>query len=170
MVHRPVAFGVKVGVEIGQLGAEDLPGRETVLPHQKIRLVKPVLPQKRRLGIQRGQQAVRHSRDVGRVKHALQAELLIHGGGQVDDLVIALGAGPDDHLRGLPGRGKPRRPAAQAERLRAQRCFPRDLPHRRKDGFPLFVGSQAVQAVFAGQLHVDAHAVGQQPQRVHQFR
>ena len=95
---------------------------------------------------------------------------MIHGGGQVDDLVIALGAGPDDHLRGLPGRGKPRRPAAQAERLRAQRRFPRDLPHRRKDGCPLFVGGQAVQAVFAGQLHVDAHTVGQQPQRVHQFR
>ena len=65
VVHRPVALGVKVGVEIGHLGAEDLPGREAILPHQKIRLVEPVLPQKRRLGIQRGQQAVRYSRDVG---------------------------------------------------------------------------------------------------------
>ncbi|MPN25033.1 hypothetical protein SDC9_172440 [bioreactor metagenome] len=77
MMNSPIALGIQIRIEIRRLFAKNLIGGKLVLPHKKICLVKPVLPQKGRLRIQGGQQGVFRHRYISGVKHPLQLIALI---------------------------------------------------------------------------------------------
>ena len=51
---------------------------ELVKAEQPVCLIEPMLPQQRRLGVQRGQAGVHGHRDVGGVEHPFQTVLLVH--------------------------------------------------------------------------------------------
>lgn len=63
-IDRPVALGVDERVEALVPLVEQLGGVEAVEAQQPVRLVKPVLPQKRRPGVEGGQQRVLLHRHV----------------------------------------------------------------------------------------------------------
>ena len=72
MIERPVAFGVKQWVEAGILFVKQLLRREPVIAEQPVGLIEPVLPQKRRLDLQRRQQGIGYKRDIGREKDSFE--------------------------------------------------------------------------------------------------
>lgn len=74
---------------------------------------------------------------------------------------VALRGGPDDHLSGLARRGKPGGvPVFDQLPLGHLDAVP-DLGHGGQNSPLPLVGAQPGQAVLAGQLDVDAEAVGQ---------
>ena len=77
MLHRPVALGVQIGVEVGVVTVQKLLCLELVKAEQPVCLIEPMLPQQRRLGIQRRQAGVLGHRDVGGVKHPFQVILIV---------------------------------------------------------------------------------------------
>ena len=77
VLHRPVAFGVQIGVEVGVVPVQKFLCLELVKAEQPVCLIEPMLPQQRRLGVQRGQAGVLGHRDVGGVKHPFQVILIV---------------------------------------------------------------------------------------------
>ena len=71
MGHRPAALGVKLRIDVRVGLVQQLAGLKAVEPQQPVRLIEPVLPQQRRLGVQRGEKAVLHHRHIGGIKHPL---------------------------------------------------------------------------------------------------
>ena len=120
-----------------------------------------MLPQKRRLGVQRGQAGVLGYRDVGGVEHPLQAVLPVHALGELQDVVVRLRRSAHDHLGTLPGRGKLRRMAVDRQFLFVLRAGYSDLLHGPEDGVAALVGGEKMEALLTGQIDVDAEAVGE---------
>ena len=170
MLHGPVALGVKVGVEVLVTLVQNLVRLELVEPQQPVRLIKPMLPQQRGLGVQRREAGILGDGDVGRVKHPLEAVLLVHPLGQLQDMVIRLRRGSHDHLGALPGGGKLGRFAVEGQLLPVGGPLRRDLLHGAENGVPPLVRGQQLQAVLAGQLDIDAQPVGQKAQLFQQLR
>jgi len=77
MLHRPVALWVQIGVEVGVVPVQKFLCLELVKAEQPVCLIEPMLPQQRRLGVQRGQAGVLGHRDVGGVKHPFQVILIV---------------------------------------------------------------------------------------------
>ena len=83
MLDRPVAFRVQIGVEVRMIGVQNLVRFELIEPQQPVRLIEPVLPQQRGLGIQRGQAGILGHGDIGGVELPLEAVFLVHPLGQL---------------------------------------------------------------------------------------
>ena len=105
-----------------------------------------------------------HHRQIGREKHPLEGVFFIKRRGQVEDLQVTFGGGSHDQLCALSRRGKPGRVAVFDHVLPALGNAVPEKAHGRQNILPLFVGRQQLQTGLRGQLDVDAHAVGQQPQ------
>ena len=170
MLDRPVAFRVQIGIEIRVGIVQDLIRLELVEPQQPVRLIEPVLPQKRRLSVQRGEPGVLGDRDIGRIEHPLQAVFLVHALGQLEDVVVRLRRRTHDHLGALSCGREAGRFAVKRQLFPVGRTLGRDLLHGAEDGMPPLVRGQKLQAALAGQLHVDAQAVRQKAQLFQQFR
>ena len=143
---------------------------ESIISEQPVRLIEPVLPQQRGLGVQRGQAGILGHGDVGGVEHPLEAVFLVHSLGQLEDVMIRLRRSPHDHLGALTGGREPGRFAVEGQFLPVGGSFHCDLLHGPEDGVPPLVRGQQFQAALAGQLHIDAQAVGQKAQLLQQFR
>ena len=102
MVERPIAFGINIRVKIWMCFVEQLPGRKAIKPQQPICLIEPVLTQKRRLGIHRGQKRVAGNRHISGIEHTLEAIFFVERGGKVQDCIIRFRRRAHDHLRALP--------------------------------------------------------------------
>ena len=77
MAQRPVAFRVELCMKVRVGFIEQFIRLKTVEAEQPVCLIEPMLPQQRRLGIQRGQAGVLGHRDVGGVKHPFQVILIV---------------------------------------------------------------------------------------------
>ena len=75
-----------------------------------------------------------------------------------------------DQLGALSRRGKAGRVLVLDQLLPALERLVPDQSHRAQDRFPRFVRRQRLQSLLRGQLNVDAHAVRQQAQLLHQLR
>ena len=65
----PAALGVHPGVEVLGSLVQQLLRPEAIEPQQPVRLIEPVLPQKRRLHVLGGEEGVLHHGDVGGIEH-----------------------------------------------------------------------------------------------------
>ena len=161
MLDGPVAFRVEIGVEALVVLIQYLVGLELVEPQQPVGLIEPVFPQERRLRVQRGQAGVVRYRDISRVEHPLEAVFLVHPLGQLQNVVVRLGRRTDDHLGALAGGSELGRVAVEGQLLPALFTCHRDLLHGPEDGVAALVGGEKMEALLAGQLDVDAEAVGE---------
>ena len=170
MGNRPVALRVKLRIKKRVRLIQNLSRRKAVKPQKPVRLIQPVLPQKRRANLFPGKKRVGIDRNVRREKDPFERILLIKSLGKMKDLVIGLGRSPDDHLGALPGRGKFRRvPVADDVPSVFGDPVP-NLLHRRENRLPALVGRKHRKARGTRKLDVDAHPVGQHPQPLDQPR
>ena len=140
-----------------------------IIAQQPVRLIEPVLPEQRRAGGGRGQAGIAVHWQIGGIKDPLQCIFFVKCFGEVHDMEVGFGTGPNDHLGTLSCRGKGGRMAIECDFFPAAGALHCDLPHGFQDGAPLFVGRQKGQAGFTGQLDVDRKPVCQKPQLLHQL-
>ena len=129
-----------------------------------------MLPQQRRLGIQGGEKAVFHHRHIGGIEYPLEAVFLIERFRQAQNMPVVVLRSAYDQLGALSRRGKAGRVLVLDQLLPALERLVPDQSHRAQDRFPRFVRRQRLQSLLRGQLNVDAHAVRQQAQLLHQLR
>ena len=141
-----------------------------IIPQQPVRLIQPVLPQQRRALVEGGQALVLHNRKIGRIKHTLERIFFVKPLGQVQNMVVCLRRGADDHLGTLPRRCKGLRLFVAYHLALALGAACRDLPHGTQNGGALFVRGQPGETCLAGQLDIDGQPVRQQAQPLHQLR
>ena len=181
VVDGPVRLRVEVGIEEGVVLVDDLGDVEAVEAQQPVGLVQPMLAVELD-GVGAGQALVVVHRRVGAEEHALERQRAVERGRQVEDLEVAFGRGPYDHLRGLPGRHEGALLLLGADlphvggllaheraRVLVHGDVVADLAHGRDDALFVLLGREQLQALLGGQLHVHAHAVGQMPQLLHEL-
>ena len=142
--------------------------RKPIEPQQPIRLVKPVLPQQRRLGgLAERQQGSSSHRDISGKKHPFQLVFPVQPLGQTQESGNRCPALP---LRSSGCSVPPAQSAGRAGTVRvgavALAILPDDIAHRglRMVRFRFYPAPAGQQAVLRGQLDVDADAVRQKPQ------
>ncbi|MNI54715.1 hypothetical protein D3C73_1096220 [compost metagenome] len=101
MVDRPAALGIEQRIEVRGGFIEQLLGLKSVEAQQPVRLIQPVLPEQRRLGIQGGQQRVLDDRGIGGIENPLQLILFVQAFRKVQNLIIRIRRCADDHLCAL---------------------------------------------------------------------
>ena len=89
---------------------------------------------------------------------------------QRQDAAVALSGRADDHLRGLPRRGKARRVTVFDQLTPVFLSAVRDEAHGPQHGGSCFVRREGAQRRFARQLDVDAQTVGEHPKLLDQLR
>lgn len=120
-------------------------GTKAVEPHQPIRLIQTVFAHQRRLD-QRQQNRGIGDRRKGRVVYPAQfiSGLKPGGAGQNGYIICAIRA--NNHLRALPGKGKPRGLFTGMRHLFCGLAFQPHLRHRGANGFGAFSASRNVFA------------------------
>ena len=142
MGNRPTAFGIQPGIEVRVSLIQQLGGTKTIKPQQPVRLIEPMLPQQRRLGIQRGQEIVFYYRHIGRIKHSFEPVLLIKSLRQMQNVPVGVLCRSHDQLGTLSRRSKGRGMLIFDQFLTVFQYPVADQPHRPQDSFPCFVGSK----------------------------
>ena len=69
MCNGPVAFWIQQGIKIRMGLVQQLLGAEAVKAQEPVRLIQAMLPQKRRLRVQRWQERIFHHGDIGGIEH-----------------------------------------------------------------------------------------------------
>ena len=170
MAHGPVAFGVKVRVEIGPGIVQQLPGLKAVEPQQPVGLVEPVLSQQGRLGVQGGEEGILHHGNVGGIEHPLETVGLIKRLGEMENVSVGIAGGAHNELGALARR---RKSGSVAILHQLPFVLPHGVPnlgHGTKNGAAGLVRRQGTQPLLGGQLNIDAEAVRQQSQGIYQLR
>ena len=88
----------------------------------------------------------------------------------MQDVPVGILGGAHDQLGALSRRGEGGRVLVLHQLLSAFRHLVPDEPHGPQDGLPGLVRGQRLQTLLGGQLDIDAHAIRQQTQLLHQLR
>ena len=134
-----------------------------IVAQKPVRLIQPVLPQKRRPLSRPGRQVpVLIYMDKGRVKHPLQIEFLVQALRHLDDLKIRLRGGADDHLSALSGRHKPGRVPVELDLLTVLPAPVLNQAHGCEDLLPGLMRRQKAQPLCRRKLQIDTHPIRQE--------
>ena len=109
MIYCPAAFRVNLRMQHGVLWVNNLICLKTVKTQQPIRLIKPVLTQKRGARVQRRKQFILLHRNIRRIINPLKSVFFIKPLGKIKNVIIAFRRSSDYHLGTLPRRHKMRR-------------------------------------------------------------
>ena len=142
MGNRPTAFRIQPGIEVRVSLVQQLGGTKTIKPQQPVCLIEPMLPQQRRLGIQRGQETVFYYRNIGRVKHSFETIFLIKCLCQMQNVPVGVLCRSHDQLGALSCRRKGRGVLIFDQFLTVFQYPVADQSHRPQDSFPCFIGSK----------------------------
>src|SRR5699024_5949756 len=134
-----------------------------IKPQNPVRLITPVLPQKRRpASVVRTQVSVCVHSDKCRVKDSFQVKSAVKCLGRIQDLVIRFRRSSYDHLRALSRGDKAWRLLIQRDLLSVFRCLLLHKPHRSQYILSGLMRSKKPQSLCSRKFYIDAHAVGQE--------
>ena len=152
MLQCPVTFGVQQHIKILVLLIQELLYPELIKPQQPIRLIQPVLAQKRRCSLDRGQCLIFIHSHISGIKHTFDVKFVIQSLCDRHDLIVALRRRTDNHLRGLSRRDK-RRCIAVLHKLLFPLCDAvLNLAHRCKNGLSVLIRCKFFKSLGCGKL------------------
>ena len=164
VTQRPGELRVDLEVEVGGGAVYDLVGAEAVEAHQPVGLIEAILADEGHAADGGGQACVVGVEGhVTRIIDASHARPTVEGGGDAEDVVVGLGRGADDDLCALSGGHEAWCVAKLAAVFLTLQHALADVTHRGEDALEVLVRGHAAEALFGGQLQVDAHAIGVEP-------
>ena len=170
MPYRPILLGIQQHIKERPFLIQKFCRLKTIKPQEPIRLIKPVFPQKRGASRQCRQILVLVHFYKSGIEHSLQFKFLIQTLGHIQDLIVRLRRGTDDHLGSLTAAHKLGRMTVYHQLLFVGMNASLDLPHRSQDIFPVLIGCQRFQSFRSGKLQIHAHPVHQKTQPLYQLR
>ena len=169
-LERPGQLGIdvqrQVALVVGRL--RHLRRPEAVETDQPVGLVEAMFAHQRRSLEGEDRAGIGDGTERG-VIDPPQPELRVEPARPAHDIGIARPVGTDDHLRGLAGRGEPRRMAEPPARIPGRRDVGAGAVHRAFDLPRVLVGGEPRKAAIGRQFDIDRDAISEQARPVHEL-